>query len=103
MDGWIDELVIQATHWWIHKWASVTRQALLNPDLDIKKLDINDTEDYEDLENKKENNDEEVDNKDSSDQKKETKLDENQEMAIDTNVTDIDNAANEVFQMWLTS
>jgi len=61
----------------------------------IKKLDISDPEDYEDLENKKENNDEEVDNKDTNDQKKETKLDENKEMAIDTNVTDLDNSANE--------
>ena len=38
------------------------------------------------MDNKKENDDKEVDNKENNDQKKRVKFDENQEMAIDTNV-----------------
>ena len=48
------------------------------------------------MDNKKEDDDnKEVSNKDDSDQKKESKFDENQEMAIDTNITELDNLADE--------
>ena len=48
------------------------------------------------MENKKEDDDnKEVSNKDESDQKRESKFDENQEMAIDTSIPELDNLADE--------
>tara|TARA_X000001036_G_scaffold63992_1_gene54571 strand:+ start:7923 stop:9716 length:1794 start_codon:yes stop_codon:yes gene_type:complete len=62
----------------------------------IKKLEINDVSDYEEMDNKKEeDNNKEVSNKDDTDQKKESKFDENQEMAIDTSMAELDNLADE--------
>ena len=62
----------------------------------IKKLEIEETSDYEEMDNKKEDdNNKEVSNKDDSDQKKESKFDENQEMAIDTSVPELDNLADD--------
>ncbi len=62
----------------------------------IKKLDIEDSSDYEEVDNKKEdNNNKEINNNDDSSQKKESKVDENQEMAIDTSVPELDNLADE--------
>ncbi len=62
----------------------------------IQKLDIEDTSDYEEMDNKKEeDNNKEVSNKDDANHKKETKFDENQEMAIDTSIPELDNLADE--------
>ena len=62
----------------------------------IKKLDIEDSSDYEEIDNKKEDeNNKEISDKDDSDQKKESKFDENQEMAIDTSIPELDNLADE--------
>ena len=62
----------------------------------IKKLEIEETSDYEEMDNKKEeDNNKEVSNKDDIDQKKESKHDENQEMAIDTSIPELDNLADE--------
>ena len=62
----------------------------------IKKLEIDDVSDYEEMDNKKEeDNNKEVSNKDDSDQKKESKFDENQEMAIDASMPELDNLADE--------
>ena len=62
----------------------------------IQKLEIEETSDYEEMDNKKEDdNNKEVNNKDDSEQKKESKLDENQEMAIDTKIPELDNLADE--------
>ncbi len=62
----------------------------------IKKLEIEETSDYEEMDNKKEEDkNKEVSNKDESDQKKESKFDENQEMAIDTSIPELDNLADE--------
>ena len=48
------------------------------------------------MDNKKEDdNNKEVDNKDDSDKKRESKFDENQEMAIDTSLPELDNLADE--------
>ena len=48
------------------------------------------------MDNKKEDdNNKEVSNKDESDQKKESKFDENQEMAIDASIPELDNLADE--------
>tara|TARA_A100001011_G_scaffold381239_1_gene449506 strand:- start:1860 stop:3653 length:1794 start_codon:yes stop_codon:yes gene_type:complete len=62
----------------------------------IKKLEIEETSDYEEMDNKKEEDkNKEVSNKDESDQKRESKFDENQEMAIDTSIPELDNLADE--------
>ena len=62
----------------------------------IKKLEIEETSDYEEMDNKKEeDSNKEVNNKDDSDQKRESKFDENQEMAIDTSIPELDNLADE--------
>ncbi len=62
----------------------------------IKKLEIEETSDYDEMDNKKEeDNNKEVSNKDDTDQKKESKHDENQELAIDTSVPELDNLADE--------
>ncbi len=61
----------------------------------IKKLDINDPSEHEEIENKKNNDEKETHNKDNSEEKKETKTDENQEMSIETNVLDLENIAEE--------
>ena len=62
----------------------------------IKKLEIEETSDYEEMDNKKDDDsNKEVSNKEDSDQKKESKFDENQEMAIDTNIPELDNLADE--------
>ena len=62
----------------------------------IKKLEIDDVSDYEEMDNKKEeDNNKEVSNKDESDQKRESKFDENQEMAIDASMPELDNLADE--------
>ncbi len=62
----------------------------------IKKLEIDDVSDYEEMDDKKEeDNNKEVSNKDESDQKKESKFDENQEMAIDASMPELDNLADE--------
>ena len=44
---------------------------------------------------KQDDNNKEVSNKDDSDQKKESKFDENQEMAIDASIPQLDNLADE--------
>ena len=76
---------------------NIENQELFNSTVSelIKKLDINDPADHDEIDNKKDNNDKEVDDKDNSDQKKETKTDESQEMSIDTNILDLENTANE--------
>ena len=62
----------------------------------IKKLEIEETSDYEEMDNKKEeDNNKEVSNKDDIDKKRESKHDENQEMAIDTSIPELDNLADE--------
>ena len=62
----------------------------------IKKLEIEENSDYEEIDNKKEDDsNREVNNKDDSDQKRESKFDENQEMAIDTSIPELDNLADE--------
>ena len=62
----------------------------------IKKLEIDDVSDYEEMDDKKEeDNNKEVSNKDDTDQKKESKFDENQEMAIDASMPELDNLADE--------
>ncbi len=62
----------------------------------IKKLEIEETSDYEEMDNKKDDDsNKEVSKKEDSDQKKESKFDENQEMAIDTNIPELDNLADE--------
>ena len=62
----------------------------------LEKLEIDETSDYEEIENKKdEDKNKEISNKDETDQKKESKFDENQEMAIDTSMTELENLADE--------
>ena len=62
----------------------------------IKKLEIEETSDYEEMDNKQEDDDnKEVSNNDNTDQKRESKFDENQEMAIDTSIPELDNLADE--------
>ena len=62
----------------------------------IQKLDIEESSDYEEMDNKKEEDyNKEVSNKDDTNQKKESKFDENSEMAIDTSVPELDNLADE--------
>ncbi len=77
---------------------SIKNQEIFNAAISeiIKNLEIDETFDYEEMDNKKEeDNNKEVSNKDDSDQKKESKFDENQEMAIDTSVPELDNLADE--------
>ena len=62
----------------------------------IEKLEIEETSDYEEIDNKKEEDkNKEINNKDDSDQKRDSKFEENQEMAIDTSIPEIDNLADE--------
>ncbi len=62
----------------------------------IKELNLEETTDYEEIDNKKEeDNNKEINNKDDTDQKKDTKIDENQELAIDAKIPDLDNLADE--------
>ena len=62
----------------------------------IKKLEIEENSDYEEMENKKEDDDnKDLSNKDEFRSKKEDKFDENQEMAIDTSIPELDNLADE--------
>ena len=75
---------------------NVNKQKTFNSTISdiIKKLDIEESSDYEEMDNKKEDdNNKEVNNKDDAEQKKESKFDENQEMAIDTSVPELDNLA----------
>ncbi len=77
---------------------SVEKQEVFNATISeiIKKLDIEDSTDYEEIDNKKDDdNNKEVSNKEDADQKKESKFDENQEMAIDTSIPELDNLADE--------
>ncbi len=76
---------------------NVNKQEAFNSTISeiIKKLDIDEASDYEEMDNKKEDDDKEVSNKDDAEQKKESKFDENQEMAIDTSVPELDNLADE--------
>ncbi len=77
---------------------SVNNQEIFNAAISeiIKKLEIEEASDYEEMDNKKEDdNNKEVSNKDDTDQKKESKFDENQEMAIDTSIPELDNLADE--------
>ena len=77
---------------------SINNQEIFNAAISeiIKNLEIDETSDYDEMENKKEeDNNKEVSNKEDSDQKKESKFDENQEMAIDTSVPELDNLADE--------
>ena len=77
---------------------SLNKQQVFNQAISeiIKKLEIKETSNYEEMENKKEDDDnKDLSNKDESSQKKEDKFDENQEMAIDTNVPELDNLADE--------
>ena len=77
---------------------SVEKQEVFNATISeiIKKLDIEDSSDYEEVDNKKDDdNNKEVSNKEDTDQKKESKFDENQEMAIDTSIPELDNLADE--------
>ena len=62
----------------------------------LEKLEIDETSDYEEIDNKKDDEkNKEMSNKDETDQKKESKFDENQEMAIDTSLTELENLADE--------
>ncbi len=75
---------------------TVKNQEIYNASISeiIEKLEIEETSDYEEMDNKKEeDNNKEVGNKDDADQKKESKYDENQEMAIDTSIPELDNLA----------
>ena len=77
---------------------NVNKQEIFNEAISeiIKSLEIEETSDYEEIDNKKEDDkNKEVTNKEDSDQKKESKFDENQEMAIDTSVPELDNLADE--------
>ncbi len=77
---------------------SIYNQEIFNSAISeiIKKLEIDETSDYEEIDNKKEDDkNKEVSNKDESDQKRESKFDENQEMAIDTSIPELDNLADE--------
>ena len=77
---------------------NASKQDLFNAAISeiIQKLDIEENSDYEEIDNKKEeDNNKEVSNKDDTDQKKESKFDENSEMAIDTSVPELDNLADE--------
>ena len=77
---------------------NINKQEIFNETISeiIKKLEIEETSDYEEMENKKEeDSNKEVSNKDNADQKKESKFDENQEMAIDTSIPELDNLADE--------
>ena len=77
---------------------NVNKQKTFNSTISdiIKKLDIEESSDYEEMDNKKEDdNNKEVNNKDDAEQKKESKFDESQEMAIDTSVPELDNLADE--------
>ena len=62
----------------------------------IKKLEIEETSDYEEMDNKQEDDDnKEVSNNDNTDQKRESKFDENQKMFIDTSIPEIYNLYDE--------
>tara|TARA_Y200000002_G_scaffold290649_1_gene244759 strand:- start:1410 stop:3203 length:1794 start_codon:yes stop_codon:yes gene_type:complete len=77
---------------------NVHKQEIFNEAISeiIKNLEIEETSDYDEMDNKKEDdNNKEVSNKEDSDQKKESKFDENQEMAIDTSIPELDNLADE--------
>ena len=77
---------------------NASKQKLFNAAISeiIQKLDIEENSDYEEIDNKKEeDNNKEVSNKDDTNQKKESKFDENSEMAIDTSVPELDNLADE--------
>ena len=77
---------------------NVNKQDIFNAAISeiIQKLDIEETSDYEEMDNKKEeDNNKEVSNKDDANQKKESKFDENQEMAIDASIPELDNIADE--------
>ena len=80
---------------------NIQNQELFNSTISelIRKLDIEDLSEHDEIENKKDNNNKEVDNKDDSDQKKESKSDENQEMSIETNILDLDNTADEMIKI----
>ncbi len=77
---------------------NVDKQEFFNASISeiIKKLEIEENSDYEEIDNKKEeDSNKEVNNKDDSDQKRDSKFDENQEMAIDTSIPELDNLADE--------
>ena len=77
---------------------NIAKQDVFNASISdlIKKLDIEDSSDYEEMDNKKEDdNNKEVSNKDDSNQKRESKFDENLEMAIDASIPELDNLADE--------
>ena len=77
---------------------NIDKQEIFNAAISeiIKNLEIENTSDYEEVDNRKEDdNNKEVSNKDDSDQKKDSKFDENQEMAIDTSIPELDNLADE--------
>jgi len=77
---------------------NIDKQEIFNATISeiIKKLEIEEVSDYEEMDNKKEDdNNKEVSNKDDSEQKRESKFDENQEMAIDTSMPELDNLADE--------
>ncbi len=77
---------------------NASNQELFNSTISeiIQNLDIEETSDYEEIDNKKEeDNNKDVENKDDTNQKKESKFDENSEMAIDTSVPELDNLADE--------
>ena len=77
---------------------NASKQELFNSTISeiIQNLDIEETSDYEEIDNKKEeDNNKDVENKDDTNQKKESKFDENSEMAIDTSVPELDNLADE--------
>ena len=77
---------------------NIDKQEIFNATISeiIKKLDIEDASDYEEMDNKKEDdNNKEVSNQDDSVRKKESKFDENQEMAIETSIPELDNLADE--------
>ena len=77
---------------------SINNQEIFNSAISeiIKKLEIEETSDYEEIDNKKEDEkNKEVNNKDDTDQKRESKFDENQEMAIDASIPELDNLADE--------
>ena len=62
----------------------------------INKLEIEDLSDYDEMDDKNDdNNNKETNNKEQIDQKKEAKSEENQDMAIDAKLPELDNFANE--------
>ncbi len=77
---------------------TIDNQKIFNASISelINKLEIEDLSEFDEMDDKKEdNNNKETNNKDQIDQKKEAKSEENQDMAIDAKLPELDNFADE--------